>query len=400
MKKFWMAILGLTACATVTMAVEEHPFHVWNRFRVGYDDNIYRVSGNGALDVKESLRLIEEIETLLNLNYGATYLSIRYRPSVTWVEARDDDNFDVLHDLNVDFNHKFSRVLSLDLSDTLRAGQMPELHDGDYVVREDDDNYYNSAIAALMFQVAPKTRIDLSGRFISLTYTSDSEAKKYSDYITAVGGLTVRQQLTQLSSVMADFRYQYLSYDKNPQGFDRDAQMFYGGIGYEQTLSRYFIASLRGGVEQREYDEDDYDDNTQPYVEAALTFMPVEDFRSTLAASYSIYESDIANYMSQDRTYISASVAWDMTAKISLYGAVIYSKNQYEADYAKKTDVQTVLKDGDEDTFTVSTRLSYQVNRYNWLECNYQFLKLDSEIPGREEYDNNRVDVAWRIQLF
>ncbi len=398
MKRICMAVLGVALGTSVALAASENPLHLSNRIRVGYDDNIYRVDKDYQGGKTDSLRIIEEIDALLNLNYGTTHLALRYRPSVTWVEARDDDNFDVLHDVSFNFSHDISESLTLNLADTLRAGQMPELHEDDYVVREDNDNYYNSAVAALLYEVGPNTRIDLSGRFISLTYTSDSPAKDYSDYISAVGGLTLRQQLNPVAAAMADFRYQMLSYDKNPVGFDRDAQMFFGGLGYEQTFSRHFLGSLRGGVEHRMYDEDDYDDMTEPYVEASITFLPVEEFRTTLSASYSIYESDIANYMSQERLYLSASLAWDITHLLSAYAACNYSRNDYDADYAAQGEAGA--KDGTENTFAASARLSWQVATRNWFEVGYQFTKLDSDIPGRQEYSDNRVDLGWRIQLF
>lgn len=394
MKNIWLAILGMTVITTTAMAVEQRPFHLYNRLRLGYEDNIYQVSD--AIGPTESFRIVDELEALLNLNYGHTYLAIRYRPSLIWYENRKNDDTDILHDLVVDFNHKFSESLSLDLSDTLRAGQLPELHDGDYVVREDDDNYYNSALATLMYQMTPNTRLDLSGRFITLNYTSDSPAKDYSDYISPVAGLTLRQRLNSSASAMVDLRYQGLRYGKNPEGFDRDADMIFGGVGYEQVFSRYFVGSLRGGVEHRMYKEDDYDDNTQPYVEAALTFMPSERFRTTLSGSYSIYESDIANYMSQDRAYVSLSATWDITTKLSAYASGAYTRSAYDADYAKDSPH---IEDGVENAYVGSARLSYQVGRKNWLEINYQYLKLDTDIMNRQSFDDNRIDIAWRIQL-
>jgi hypothetical protein len=47
-------------------------------------------------------------------------------------------------------------VLSLSLSDTLRASQLPELQDEGYIVRENDDNYYNSALATLAYNIRRK----------------------------------------------------------------------------------------------------------------------------------------------------------------------------------------------------------------------------------------------------
>ena len=62
--------------------------------------------------------------------------------------------------------------------------------------------------------------------------------------------------------------------------------------------------------------------------------MPSPATRITGAASYSIFESDVARYMSQNRTYFSLSLAHDFTAKLSFYLSGAYSLGQYEADYA------------------------------------------------------------------
>ncbi len=124
--------------------------------------------------------------------------------------------------------------------------------------------------------------------------------------------------------------------------------------------------------------------------------MPSPATRLTASTSYSIYEADVARYLSQNRTYFSLSAAWDITAKWSVYGSGAYTLNAYEADYA----LDSTLGDADEDSVLVSLRVSYQLSRDNWLEAGWQFVKLDSEVEGRESYDRNRIDIGWKIQLF
>ena len=66
------------------------------------------------------------------------------------------------------------------------------------------------------------------------------------------------------------------------------------------------------------------------------------------------------------------------------------------ADYALDAD----LDDADEEGILVSARLAYRINRINWLEAGYQYVKLDSDVQNRVSYDRNRFDVGWKIQLF
>jgi hypothetical protein len=40
------------------------------------------------------------------------------------------------------------------------------------------------------------------------------------------------------------------------------------------------------------------------------------------------------------------------------------------------------------------------LNRINWLEAGWQYVMLDSDMPNRESYQRNRIDIGWKIQLF
>ena len=401
MKQIRLFIVAACLLALATPAFAESPIHLNNRLRLGYDDNVYQAGEATAADGStvthdktDSFRIIEELEMLVNLNLQRTYLGLRYRPSFIWYSDRDDDDTDFLHDVDLNFVQKITPALVLSISDTLRASQLPELQDENYVVRAKDDNYYNSALATLSYNVRPETRLDLSGRYILLRYTED--ANENDNYYSAVGGLTLRQQLASRTTLMGDLRYQMVVYDEAEEAYNRDANSMFGGLGVEQTFNPKLLGSLRAGVEQRMYDNDAADDNTQPYGELSMTFLPTPATRITTAASYSIYESDIATYLSQNRTYLSLSFAHDFTTKLNFYLSGAYSLNQYEADYA----LETGAVDADETSFLVSARLAYRINRINWLEVGYQFIKLDSDLVNRESYDRNRFDIGWKIQLF
>lgn len=401
MKQIRLFIVAASLLALASPAFAESPIHLNNRLRLGYDDNVYQAGEATASDGSvitheetDSFRIIEEIEALVNLNLQRTYLGLRYRPSFVWYSDRDNDDTDFLHDVDLNFVQKITPALALSISDTLRASQLPELQDENYVVRAKDDNYYNSALATLSYNVRPETRLDLSGRYILLRYTE--EANENDNYYSAVGGLTLRQQLASRTTLMGDLRYQTVVYDEAEEAFNRDANSVFAGLGAEQTFNPKLLGSLRAGVEQRMYDNDAADDNTQPYGELSMTFLPTPATRITGAASYSIYESDVASYLSQNRTYLSLSFAHDFTTKLNFYLSGAYSLNQYEADYA----LEAGAVDADEKSFLVSARLAYRINRINWLEVGYQFIKLDSDLVNRESYDRNRFDIGWKIQLF
>lgn len=188
---FIVAGLMLALAAPAMAADADSPLHLNNRLRLGYDDNVYQSDdAEGRPGKESSLRIIEEIEMLVNLNLERTYLGLRYRPSLIWYESREPEDTDFLNDLDLNFSHNFSPALALSISDTLRAGQLPELQSEGYVVRQNDDNVYNSAIATLSYNLRPETRIDVSGRHIMLQY--DDDVNEMNNYYSLVGGLTLR----------------------------------------------------------------------------------------------------------------------------------------------------------------------------------------------------------------
>jgi opacity protein-like surface antigen len=398
MKKILAATMMAGAMAATAAMAGQTAFHLYNRLSVGYDDNIYLRAENED----DSFRLMEQLDVQLNMVLEKTYLSLRYRPTLTWVEGREDDEVDLLHDLTVNLIQDITPRLKLDLSDTLRAGDLPELADENgYIVRQDNDYYYNSALGSLIFQLTPETRVDLSGRYMLLSY-DESSVHEFDDYDSWVAGLTLRQLLASRTTVMIDGRYQQVAYDKNPVGFSRDADTIYGGLGLEHTFARELIGTLRGGVQHRMYDDDKaYDDQTEPYVELSLTLMPTTATRFTLTGSYSIQESDISNYLSQERLYCSISMAHQFTTRVGLFLSGSYARGDYDGDYEGPGDpLNPVAKeDVTEDSYAFTARLSYLVAERNWLELNYQFLKLDSDSAARASYSDNRVDLAWKIQI-
>ena len=65
--QLFVAGLMLALATPVLAASADSPFHVNNRLRLGYDDNVYQVGdpSGSALGKKSSFRVVEEIESLL-----------------------------------------------------------------------------------------------------------------------------------------------------------------------------------------------------------------------------------------------------------------------------------------------------------------------------------------------
>lgn len=370
------------------------PYQIQNRLRVEYDDNIYQETK----DENDSWKIIEEVIFQLNVRYlEQSHLSLRYRPSYVYWFDREPDKSDLNHDLDVVLNHKFSPRLSLSLVETLRRGELPELVDGNILVREKDDFWYNTFNATLGIGVRPNSRLDVAGRYVLLRYDDDTTADT-EDFDLFVGGLTWRQQWLPETALLLELRGEEIEYE----GPDRGSQSLFAGVGVEQMFSPKIVASARGGYQRKEFNKSELGSEESPYGDVALTFLVTPDLRLSAGAGHSLFETDVYPFANQERSQIFGSIAYDATARLALYLTGSYTMGDYDASQAVE---QNVVKSGDEAYVQASARATYKINRSNWLEAGWQFVDLDSDIRTvagdkyRASFQRNRFDVGWKTQF-
>ncbi|MBU1692989.1 MAG: outer membrane beta-barrel protein [Verrucomicrobia bacterium] len=390
----YLAVGVLLVLGEVAGALEGvKPYQIVNRLRLEYDDNIYLEEN----DKNSSLKIIEEIEILLNYRLEQTFLSLRYRPSFVWWENREPDDTDLQHEFDFILNYVFTPRLALSLVDTFRRGDLPELTDRDVLVREKDDFIYNTANGTLSYMLRPQTRLDVAGRYILMRYDNDTTADS-DDFDLLVGGLTLRHQVMPETALFGEFRMEDIDYEIE----DRGAQTLSAGGGVEHTFNPNLIAMMSVGYQDKSYNMDALGSDTSPYADASVTFVPSPATRLSLGGGYSLFETDVYPYANQTRARIFASLAHDFTARISLYLSGAYTDGKYEsADSIEPGQVS----DGHEKVTQVSTRATYKLNRSNWLEAGWQFVDFKSELKDsfggnlRSSYERNRLHLGWKTQF-
>ncbi len=360
-------------------------FQLKNRIRVGWDDNVYETS----TDKTDSFKLIEEVEFVVNLDLEQTFVGLRYRPSFVWWENREPDDTDLHHEGDLVFSHNFSPRLSLSVKDALRIAELPELVDRGAIVREQDDYIYNLVDGVLGYKISDPTRVEFGGRYTLLRY-DDSEVAKTDDYDIYAVGLTLRQQLKRETALSGEVRVEQSNYS----GPDRGSDTFYLGGGVEQIFSPNLVGNLRAGWQQRAFSDDNLADETSPYGDLSITYLPTPKTRLTGGFGYSLFESDIYPYASQDRLLSYLSLGHDLTARIQLYFSGSYQHSVYHSDEAIEVPEGS---DGSEDVMQISARASYMLNRNNYLEAQVSYMDFATDL--REEFDRTRMELGWRTQL-
>ena len=392
-KMLGIVAISALVCQTAVMAAEAGSGGNWlsvgNRLRLEYDDNVYESQD----DKQDSFKIIEELELGVTLNFEPTFITLRYRPSFTWWDKREPDDTDLHHDLDLVINHRVSPRLSLGLKNTFRDAQVAEAIDRGTVVREEGNYIYNVTDGNVDYRLFPRTFMLVGGRYTTLQYDEQSVADT-EDYDIWSAGVTLRQNLTDLTRLMADYRFESIDYSGDDRGSDSD----YIGLGIEHVLGASFVGVLRGGYQSKDFNDEAVEDADEPYFDATLTYIYSPRTRFSAGGGFSMFEADVYPFANQDRTIFFASVAHDLTAKISAYLSTSYQLSEYDADQKITTDVATPdTFSGDENIMQASARLAYQVNARNSLELNYQYIDLDSDL--RDDFDRNRVSLGWRLDI-
>jgi predicted porin len=365
---------------------------VANRLRLEYDDNVYETN----TDKTDSFKIIEEVELGVTFNFEPTFITLRYRPTLIWWENREPNDTDWNQDFDIVINHRFSEKLSLGVKDTFRRSEIPQEIDRGTTVSESGDFTYNVADGNIDYRLRPRTSMLVGGRYTMLRYDEDIVADT-EDYDIWSSGLTIRQDVTDMSKLLVDYRYEETEYTEDGAS-NRGSDTQYIGIGLEQVLGASFAGTFRGGYQMKQFEDDGLDDADDPYADVTLTYLFSPRTRFSAGAGYSMFEADVYPFASQDRTIFFASVAHDLTARLSLYFAGSYQISEYKEDQIVANDLSLPSDyGGDEDIIQGSARVAYQINARNSVELNYQYVDLSSDL--REEFDRNRVSIGWRLDI-
>lgn len=396
--KVWLAGLIVSLALPLTGFAQQggRNYMIHNRLRLEYDDNIRQTDK----DTSSSWKIIEEVEFLINFNLENTFVSARYKPSFVWWENRSEGSTDLHHDVDFIFNHAFTPRLALSVKDTFRYAELPEAIERGTMVREESDFIYNSLLGTVTYKVTPVGRVEASGRYSLLRYDKSSVADR-EDYDLYVAGLTYRHAIVQETALMLDARVETIDY--SDKEFDRGADSYQIGAGVEHMFSPNMLGNARAGYHYKDFSDESLSSDTAPYAEVNMTVSPSPATRLTMGAGYSMLESDIFPYANQNRARVFVGMSYDLTARVALNLAGSYSYSKYKADDAVARDLaesDVELDDGSENLVQLSTRLTYRVNRSNWLEAGWQFTTLDADDKlNRQDFDRNRISIGWKTQL-
>jgi opacity protein-like surface antigen len=373
-----------------------------NSLRFSWNDNYYQTTTNET----STGAIIEQPEILANYNRETTYLGLRYRPSFTWYTNPDIERQETLqHELDANWNQTLSPRFSFTLAEIFRMADQPELLDRNNQLVYPDQSYVENSISgSLGIQLRQTTRLDISGGYYLLDYDNAAVATN-NNYDILSAGLTLRQEVSKSTAVFGLLNYGAVSYRDTSANTVRNAATTSVAVGLDRIFGQRLIGSVMGGMQAKSFELSSIDGQNSPYGNVSLTYLLNPRLRLTAGGGYSLWESQIQPYANQERLSAFGSVGYDISSRISFYVSGGVTRGKYHADQAANQDgisvagveTGTIVIDGVDTIYQASARLSYQINRHNWIDAGYGYTTLASDL--RPEFDRNVIDLGWRISF-
>ena len=127
-----------------------------------------------------------------------------------------------------------------------------------------------------------------------------------------------------------------------------------------------------------------------PLFRAGLVYSPSPRTRLTGDISQSYQASDNDGYGGQNTTELDLGAQHDITAKLMVKATARFANVAYDTKTTGNATSDT------EDRMDLELRFTYKLNRMNFLELGLRH----SETDGTDNsYDQNAIDVGWRVEL-
>jgi len=418
MKKFitsaGLAALGLSTlqAAHIPAGVDgSKPWSISAALRGFYDDN-YNTAPDGPAKL-EAFGYEVTPSFSLNLPLDQTFIGLSYVYSLRWFEERPGRNYDQSHQVNLRLDHAFSERYKVEISDSFVVAQEPQILDdvaGGITVpfRTEGDNIRNKGEIDFTIQMTRLLGLVLGYANTYYNYEQDGIGSRSAllDRMEHLGSIDLRWQALPQTIAILGYQFGVTHYTGddpiliNPITLvpvdpdDRDNRSHFFYVGVDQNFSPQLNASIRAGVQHVDYEDSDLGNETDPFLDASLTYTYNPGSYLLVGARYAHHATDVAmlNATGDEITSdaqsatLYVSLAHKITSKLT--GSLIgqYQHSSFNGGAANSDSEQL---------YVAGANLTYKFNQHWSAETGYNFDKLDSEVRGRD-YDRHRVYIGVR----
>ncbi|MEN9022987.1 MAG: outer membrane beta-barrel protein [Verrucomicrobiaceae bacterium] len=344
---------------------------------VGYDSNI------NSIDIAEesSVYLQAGIGTQWSGGSRTTRYTLGASASVLYyfddVTVGDDENVFYSVRLQGSVVHRASRRLTLSDSFYATYEYEPNQQIGATVSRRTDQYFYLYNNAALSYAWTRRFSTVASWVTSGITYDGDDVEDRWANRI----GLAARYLWTRATTLVGEYRFGITDYETGTA----DYTSHYLLAGVDHMFNRVTQGSVRVGAEFR--DNDNYDSNTSPYIEASLVQLLNEGFSLRWAARYGLEDSELGSFESRTSIRMGVTAQYEFNPRLTGTAGMTYVHSELDDSYVAG------VSDGDEDFFGINLGLSYLLYSNVRVEGGYSYGALDSNIDSgiSRDFDRHRV---------
>jgi len=367
-------------------AENERPLGVVNTVRMGYNDNLYH---------KDTGKSTESffVTDIVDLSFRAalsdrTDLMVKSQINL----MNDDGGTDFYPNLYAMLNHSVSPRLLLGLSEYYRSGDRSGgVSAANRNVRY---NFYNNRMGVSAdYVLSSKDRIQGTLNHDIVRNEDDVKSGLKLDTTTVEAGTSWKRDIVlQRTYSTLNLRNRWVEYDHMSSSFQATDL----SAGLSHTFNPEWQGSVEGGATQVRPDFVAPAKNTatlNPLAKAGLVYSPSPRTRLSSDLGYSYTASDDNGYGGQTTTALSFGAQREITAKLMAKATVSLSKVEYAADDSQ-TATRTSTQD---DRMNLDLRLSYKLNRMNFIELGMRHGERSSDTGS--DWEQNVIDIGWRVEL-
>jgi len=375
------------------------PFKVSVSVRGGYDDNV----DSSSFDTRESFFTSGSVGVTYDFGSPRTRITLNSGAGVTYYFDDDNDFDSDFDDGNSSDDYDFNVFLSLGVTHkatprlTFAASifatyqsepNFDTFNAGIGLTRQSRDFFYTVDKFSVSYLWTPRFSTATSYTFGHINY-DDELISDFEDRFEHTFGNEFRFLVMPTTTLVAEYRFGFIDYI-NADNRNSTSHFLLGGI--DHSFNPRFNASVRAGVEFREFDggdddDDDFDPNTdgsrtQPYFEGTVNYAIAQTTAVTLTGRYSLEQPDVPEAFSRTTFRTSLQLRHAFTARISSTLGVAYQHDDNQGSFAV---------DGfNEDSFDLLLGVRYTIAR-NWaLDAGYQHIEVVSDEALFRDFSRNR----------
>jgi hypothetical protein len=397
----------------------DKPWSVSVALRGFYDDNYLAAPRDSNL-VRDSFGFDIRPSVALGLSSEQTYFGVGYTFNGRYYEdsERRDDPWDLSHFANLEFNHKFSQRVALEVSDNLTISDQPELVDPNFATfRTDSSALNNRAAASVSVGVTPIMGFVVGYQNNYWDYENENPAAENTppvfsslsarlDRFEHLIPVQLRFQAAPPTVVFGAYNFGMYDYTSDeylyayppalglgagPKADTRNNRSHYGYVGVEHNFTPVMSMSAAGGVQYSDFYNDDLSDNSlTPYGDISFTYLYTAGSSARIGYTLSQQATDVLDPAA------NGQVTQNRLAS-SLYGRVTHQflpqlKGSLFAQWQLSQYNGGAVDNDTENLYLFGASVRYDFNRFLSADLGYAFDYLDSDIPSRGGgYTRNRV---------